>query len=145
MVVKSADDMVSGERLSPPPSSLPHPCPWSPFPGPETEGGIQGASLIIAGDWGERFSAALSPCPDVPWCVARSDCRGFASSWRCVILTLDTGRQGEAVAETKLGKKSQQRPWSKLPSRMRGGEGGDYRRLDRGPLNPKNTPRAAVP
>ena len=39
------------------------------------------------------------------------------------------------------GKMGQPKPWSKQPPGMRG----DYRSLHCGPLNPKNTSRAAVP
>lgn len=57
-----------------------------------------------------------------------------------MILTLDAGRQDEAVAETKR----EDGPAQAL-EQTASQNAGDYRSLHCGPLNPKNTSEAAVP
>lgn len=96
----------------------------APPPRAWTEGGIQGGfsdncgwlEVILSG----TFTNVLVCSHHSQWLLKHR----LSSSWWCVILTLDAGRQDEAVAKTERererGKMGQPKPWSKQPPRMRG-------------------------
>ena len=116
----------------------------APPPRAWTEGGIQGGfsdncgwlEVILSG----TFTNVLVCSHHSQWLLKHR----LSSSWWCVILTLDAGRQDEAVAKTEREREREDGPAQAL-EQTASQNAGDYRSLHCGPLNPKNTSQAAVP